>query len=71
MWQRSLKDYLTEICQRACKLAIRESIEANIRRERELRDNPDQELDHSGFPRVRVHLRGVELAEEECQMLQC
>ncbi|CAI8036354.1 Transitional endoplasmic reticulum ATPase TER94 [Geodia barretti] len=36
---------LTEICQRACKLAIRESIEADIRRERELRDNPDQEID--------------------------
>lgn len=35
---------LTEICQRACKLAIRESIEADIRRERELRDNPDQEI---------------------------
>ena len=28
----------------ACKLAIRESIEADIRRERELRDNPDMEL---------------------------
>ena len=26
---------LTEICQRACKLAIRESIEADIRREKE------------------------------------
>ena len=26
---------LTEICQRACKLAIRESIETEIRRERE------------------------------------
>merc|ERR1719309_1633148 len=27
---------LTEICQRACKLAIRESIEADIRREKEM-----------------------------------
>ncbi len=26
---------LTEICQRACKLAIRENIEADIKRERE------------------------------------
>ena len=26
---------LTEICQRACKLAIRENIEADIRKERE------------------------------------
>ena len=26
---------LTEICQRACKLAIRESIDADIRREKE------------------------------------
>lgn len=29
---------LQEICQRACKLAIRESIEKDIRREREMRD---------------------------------
>ena len=26
---------LTEICQRACKLALRESIDADIRREKE------------------------------------
>ena len=32
---------LTEICQRACKLAIRESIELEIRRERERDANPD------------------------------
>lgn len=32
---------LTEICQRACKLAIRESIEAEIRREKERQQNPD------------------------------
>lgn len=31
---------LTEICQRACKLAIRQSIEAEIRRERERAANP-------------------------------
>jgi len=32
---------LTEICQRACKLAIRESIEMEIRRERDRDANPD------------------------------
>lgn len=31
---------LTEICQRACKLAIRQSIETEIRRERERAANP-------------------------------
>ncbi|XP_036116676.1 transitional endoplasmic reticulum ATPase isoform X2 [Molossus molossus] len=31
---------LTEICQRACKLAIRESIESEIRRDRERQTNP-------------------------------
>lgn len=35
---------LTEICQRACKLAIRESIEHEIRREREAAANPDMEM---------------------------
>ena len=33
---------LTEICQRACKMAIRESIEQEIRRERERADNMDE-----------------------------
>ncbi|XP_054162471.1 transitional endoplasmic reticulum ATPase [Oppia nitens] len=32
---------LTEICQRACKLAIRESIELEIKREKERADKPD------------------------------
>ena len=32
---------LTEICQRACKLAIRESIEAEIKKEKERAKNPD------------------------------
>ena len=31
---------LTEICQRACKLAIRQSIEIEIRREKERANNP-------------------------------
>lgn len=32
---------LTEICQRACKLAIRQAIEAEIRREKEKASNPN------------------------------
>ncbi|CAG7674180.1 unnamed protein product [Allacma fusca] len=36
---------LTEICQRACKLAIRQSIDAEIRKERERESNPDAVMD--------------------------
>ena len=36
---------LTEICQRACKLAIRESIAKEIERDRRLADNPDADMD--------------------------
>ena len=36
---------LTEICQRAAKLAIRESIEADIRREREMKEKGEAEDD--------------------------
>jgi len=35
---------LTEVCQRACKLAIRQSIEAEIRREREAATNQGMEV---------------------------
>ena len=35
---------LTEICQRACKLAIRQSIEIDIRKQRELAENPDLDM---------------------------
>ena len=35
---------LTEICQRACKLAIRQAIELDIRREKERQDNPDDNM---------------------------
>lgn len=35
---------LTEICQRACKLAIRQSIELEIRKQRERADNPDTDM---------------------------
>lgn len=36
---------LTEICQRACKLAIRASIEAEIRREKERAAHPDMDME--------------------------
>ncbi|KAJ9590262.1 hypothetical protein L9F63_016612 [Diploptera punctata] len=36
---------LTDICQRACKLAIRQSIEAEIRRERERANNQNLSMD--------------------------
>jgi transitional endoplasmic reticulum ATPase len=36
---------LTEVCQRACKLAIRQSIEAEIRRERERVNNQNLAMD--------------------------
>lgn len=38
---------LTEVCQRACKLAIRQSIETEIRRERERAINPNIAMDVS------------------------
>lgn len=36
---------LTEICQRACKLAIRQSIEQEIRREKERAAQPDMDME--------------------------
>lgn len=36
---------LTEICQRACKLAIRHAIEADIKRERERAENQQSAMD--------------------------
>jgi transitional endoplasmic reticulum ATPase len=45
---------LTEICQRACKLAIREAIEADIRREREREADADMETDdYDPVPEIR------------------
>lgn len=47
---------LTEICQRACKLAIRESIETEIRRDRERQENPDLDMeveDEDPVPEIR------------------
>lgn len=38
---------LTEICQRACKLAIRQNIEAEIRREKERAENQPGAMDVS------------------------
>jgi len=47
---------LTEICQRACKLAIRECIETDMRREKE-RDNaeapPNMDDDYDPVPEIR------------------
>lgn len=40
---------LTEVCQRACKLAIRQSIEAEIRREKEEANQPPGAMDVSYF----------------------
>ena len=36
---------ITEICQRACKMAIRESIEQEVRKERERTANPSADVD--------------------------
>ncbi|CAH1253145.1 VCP [Branchiostoma lanceolatum] len=48
---------LTEICQRACKLAIREAIEEEIRNEKARKDNPDlsqdMEDDYDPVPEIR------------------
>jgi len=47
---------LTEICQRACKLAIRESIQIEIKKEKELADNPDahvDDMDEDPVPELR------------------
>ncbi|XP_028824707.1 transitional endoplasmic reticulum ATPase isoform X1 [Denticeps clupeoides] len=41
---------LTEICQRACKLAIREAIEAEIRAERARQGRPDTAMDEDDDP---------------------
>ncbi|CAG0914015.1 unnamed protein product [Notodromas monacha] len=49
---------LTEICQRACKLAIRESIEAEIRKEKERMQNPsamEMEVEDDPVPEVTKH----------------
>ncbi|EDO36218.1 predicted protein [Nematostella vectensis] len=47
---------LTEICQRACKLAIREAIETDINREKQRVDNPDLDMeveDEDPVPEIR------------------
>jgi transitional endoplasmic reticulum ATPase len=47
---------LTEICQRACKLAIRESIEQEIAKERARKENPEGEMeteDDDPVPEIR------------------
>lgn len=53
---------LTEICQRACKLAIRESIENEIRRERERQTNPSAMVSHCFVPLFTfLHRHATEL----------
>ena len=47
---------LTEICQRACKLAIRQAIEQEIRREKARTDNPNTEMDVSIFSSVNWNI---------------
>lgn len=47
---------LTEICQRACKLAIRESIENEIRRERERQTNPSAMVSAASVPLPPPHI---------------
>uniref|UniRef100_A0A8B9HWY7 vesicle-fusing ATPase n=1 Tax=Astyanax mexicanus TaxID=7994 RepID=A0A8B9HWY7_ASTMX len=44
---------LTEICQRACKLAIREAIEAEIRAERERQSRKGTDDDYDPVPEIR------------------
>ena len=47
---------LTEICQRACKLAIRQSNEAKIRWENERAANPNMEMEEDRVPEInRTH----------------
>lgn len=41
---------LTEICQRACKLAIRQAIEADIRREKERAEGDNMDVSDCVFP---------------------
>lgn len=48
---------LTEICQRACKLAIRDSIEAEIRRDKERQDNPDDDMQDDDYDPVPEIMR--------------
>ncbi len=55
---------LTEICQRAAKLAIRESIDADIKRAREAKDGEENmEVEEDPVPRHR------EVSLLECMVL--
>ncbi len=49
---------ITEICQRACKYAIRESIEKDIEREKRALENPDgMEEDYvDEVPEIKVRI---------------
>ena len=50
---------LTEICQRACKLAIRESIDADIRREKERQKKVMNIINMFGFRTQLFELQGA------------
>lgn len=50
---------LTEVCQRACKLAIRESIENEIRRERERQTNPSAMVGYVFFFYIYIVINSV------------
>lgn len=45
---------LTEICQRACKLAIRHAIEADLKRERERAENQQSAMDVSKYLSIQM-----------------
>ncbi|KAG0310941.1 AAA ATPase cdc48 [Podila horticola] len=62
---------LTEICQRAVKLAIRENIEADIRRERERKERGDDEtMEAMKFARRSVQDSDIRRYEMFAQNLQ-
>lgn len=54
---------LTEICQRACKLAIRHAIEADLKRERERAENQQSAMDVSRT--VKENIRKCSYFEEK------
>jgi SpoVK/Ycf46/Vps4 family AAA+-type ATPase len=57
---------ITEICQRACKSAIRENIERDIERERRMAENPDimeDDVDEVGTGMVQRKWRFIHLLQ--------
>lgn len=59
---------LTEICQRACKLAIRHAIEADMKRERERAENQQSAMEVGfGIIKIRNNLICKHQQQEEPQ----